>query len=188
MPTYIVLLRGINVGGSNKLPMHELVTALEAGGFEEVRTYIQSGNAVVRTAHEIPDDAAEQISRSIEKSRGFAPHVLVLSARDLERAISGNPYPTEAGKALHFYFLDGVLAAKAAVDRLEELKAASESFTLHGRVLYLHASDGIARSKLAASVERLLGVPATARNWNTVARLAEMAGVPISGHSSTNPE
>ena len=173
MTTHIALLRGINVGGNNKLPMKDLSVILGGLGYENIKTYIQSGNVVFDTARKLAANEAEKISAAIQCKMGFEPQVLLMAAEQFKRAISHNPYPVDSGKALHFYFLNRP-AASPNIDGLEALKLESEKFTLTDTVFYLYAPDGIGRSKLAASVEKLLGVAATARNWNTVEKLAGM--------------
>jgi uncharacterized protein (DUF1697 family) len=176
MKTCVALLRGINVGGKGLLPMKELVAILESLGCRKVTTYIQSGNAVFQHEDAVASEIASKLTAQIAKSRGFAPHVLVLEAKEFKRAMDGNPFPEAAAepKSLHVFFLDSK-PAKAALKSLESLKSESERFKLRGSVFYLHAPDGIGRSKLAANVERKLGVPATSRNWRTVCRLLEIA-------------
>lgn len=168
---YVILLRGINVGGHNKLPMQDLRETLEALGYESVQTYIQSGN-VVLTAGSEPD--AESIASAIDKQFGFMPRVLVISAERFQAIARENPYKDEDldGKFLHVWFLAG----KAAADTsgLEAHKGQTERFTLRKEAFYLSAPDGIARSKLAGDAERLLGVEATGRNLNTVRKLLDM--------------
>lgn len=176
MPVWIVLLRGVNVGGRNKLPMKAFAADLEAIGCQDVRTYIQSGNAVVRSSQRSAGRFQAAIAERIEAEHGFSPGVQVLTAAHLAAAIEANPYPDAVSepKTLHAYFL----ASKpkgADLDGLARLQTASERFELTDRVFYLHAPDGIGRSKLAANVERLLGVETTARNWRTVEALAELA-------------
>ena len=90
--------------------------------------------------------------------------------------MAANPFPSELGKGLHLIFLAGRPPAPDLA-RLHALKAVSEAFLLRDRVFYLYAPDGIGRSQLAAKVEQCLGVVVTARNWNTVQKLLEMAGV-----------
>ena len=181
METYIALLRGINVGGKHRLPMKDLVRIVEEAGCRDVRTYIQSGNVVFRAGKQDRQTLARQISQKISAIHGSAPKVQ-LSGDELREAAAGNPFPTEEGKALHFFFLDA--PAKAPdVAGLTGLKAASEEFKLHKDIFYLYAPEGIGRSKLAAKAEQCLGVPATARNWNTVRKLLEMAGAPPSAAS-----
>jgi uncharacterized protein (DUF1697 family) len=169
--TWIGLFRGINVGGRNLLPMKELVALLVAEGFDEVRTYIQSGNVVFR-GNGSSAAIGERILAAVTRRFGFRPQLLLLSAADLAHAVSANPYPEACGKPqyLHLWFL--VKAPTPAGTRaLEAIRASSERFAVRGRVLYLHAPEGIGRSRLAARAERLLGVAATARNWRTVTQL-----------------
>ena len=176
METYIALLRGINVGGNKMLPMKDLVAALEGVGARDVATYIRSGNAVFRSDEQDPTSLSGRIGAEIEERHGFEPGVLVLGSNELERAIRSNPFPEAESepKTLHVYFL-AASPERPDLDGLEGIKSERERFFLGDGVFYLHAPDGIGRSKLAANVERLLGVPATARNWRTVGRVMEMA-------------
>lgn len=176
MTTLIALLRGINVIGNNKLPMKELSALLTGLGLRDVQTYIQSGNVVFHSNAKNKTALAAKISAAIEAQHGFAPQVLLLDAAELHRAMADNPYPeAEADpKSLHLFFLDGA-PLHPDLKSLEALKADSERFKLAGKVFYLHAPEGFGRSKLAARAEKLLGVAASARNWNTVCKLAEMA-------------
>lgn len=175
MPVWIVLLRGVNVGGKNKLPMKSFAADLEAVGCEDVQTYIQSGNAVARSSQRSAGRFQAAIAERIQAQHGFTPGVQALTAPQLAAAIEANPYPDAVSepKTLHAYFL----AAKpkgADLDGLARLQTVSERFALADRVFYLHAPDGVGRSKLAASVERLVGVETTARNWRTVLALADL--------------
>jgi uncharacterized protein (DUF1697 family) len=173
MKTYIALFRAINVGGRNLLPMPALRLLLEKQQCDGVQTYIQSGNAIFRSAQSAPD-LARRIGSAVKKGHGFEPRVLLLSADDLERAAARNPFPQAAAnpKSLHLFFLDDV-PKKPDVKGLEALKADAESFVLDGRVFYLF-SPAFGTSKLAARVEQLLGVEGTARNWRTVTTLLDM--------------
>lgn len=153
--------------------MKELVAILESLGCEDIQTYIQSGNVVFSSRKKVARGFADEISRAVSDKKGFEPAVLLLTAKQMQEAIAGNPYKTDSGKALHFFFLASA-PKKPNLDRLESLKAKTELFTLTKTVLYLFAPDGIGRSKLAPAVEKALGVPVTARNWNTVQKLAEM--------------
>lgn len=178
MPTWIVLLRGVNVGGKNKLPMKAFAADLAFLGCEEVQTYIQSGNAVVRSSQRSAGRLRAAVVERIQAEHGFAPRVQTLTATQLQAVIAANPYPEAASdpKTLHAYFLASK-PKRADLDGLARLQAATERFALIDRVFYLHAPDGIGRSKLAATAERLLGVEATARNWRTVLALANLAGL-----------
>ena len=177
MTTYIALFRGINVGGKNKLPMKDLVATLENVGCQDVATYIQSGNAVFQSGEQDASLLAETIEAAIKERHGFEPRVLLLASEEMERAMRSNPFPGAESepKTLHLYFL-AASPERPDLDALEGIKGGDrERFVLGDGVFYLHAPDGIGRSKLAASVERLLGVPVTARNWRTVCKVMEMA-------------
>jgi len=172
----IALFRGINVGGSNLLPMAELRAVLEKNGCADVRTYIQSGNVVCRSAISDRARLARRLTSAVSRSHGFEPWVLVLTRAELERAAAGNPFPQAEAQPnrLHLFFLAGP-PKKPDLKSLASLKAAGEDFALKGKVFYLYAPDGFGRSKLAARAERLLGVEGTARNWRTVTTLLDMA-------------
>lgn len=175
-------LRGINVGGRNRLPMRDLVAAIESVGGAEVRTHLQSGNAVFEAAD---GDAAKRLEDAIEAVHGFRPRVLILDEGRLRRAVDGNPFPdAEASPtSLHLFFPFGE-PAPAAAEVLDEVRAPSERVQLGDGVVYLHAPDGIGRSKLAARLGGALGVETTARNWRTVARVAEMLGIDVRGRGA----
>jgi len=174
MKTYIALFRGINVGGNNIIPMKDLVKIFEGMGFTDVKTYIQSGNVVFRSASLKKDKTAKEISLRISKSHGFVPKVIILEISELKKAIDKNPFQTSEGTALHFFFLESQ-PEKPDLKALSEAKIKSEEFKLVQNIFYLFAPDGIGRSKLANIVEKKLGVPATARNWNTISKLIGMA-------------
>ncbi len=176
MQTYIALFRGINVGGRNRLPMRELKALMEGVGCADVQTYIQSGNAIFRSAAADDERLAKQLTAAVWKSRGFEPRVLVRTLAELRDAARNNPFrdACDVPQALHLFFL-AERAGGADLKSMEALKTKTERFALKGRVLYLHTPDGLGRSKLAAASERLLGVEATARNWRTVQALLDLA-------------
>lgn len=178
METWIVLLRGINVGGNNKLPMKSLVTMLEAVGLSDVKTYIQSGNVVLRCSTARAAKLGAEIAAAIKKEFGFEPSVLIINAKDLVKAKKANPYPEAAvemeGRTLHFIFLASV-PKSIDKDRLEAVRRPSEQWQLKGSVFYLHTPEGFGDSKLATQVEKILGVTTTARNLRTVNALLELA-------------
>jgi uncharacterized protein (DUF1697 family) len=176
METYIALFRGINVGGKNILPMKELVIILEALGCQNIKTYIQSGNAVLESNDNEPSRLSNRISAEIKKRRGFVPYVLLLRLEELEKAVANNPFPEVKNdpKALHVGFLAST-PKKPDLKTLESLRGDAERFRLIDNIFYLHAPEGVGRSKLAANTERLLGVSMTDRNWRTVCKILEMA-------------
>lgn len=176
MKTYIALLRGINVGGHNRLPMRELVELLEGLSLENIRTYIQSGNVAFEYDEEDLSVLPGRIADAIDDSHGFAPQVLLLELAELEGALAANPFPEAEAepKSLHLFFLE-VEPQEPDFETLEDKKADSENFALIGKVFYLHAPEGIGRSKLAQGAEGALGVPTTARNGRTVNKILELA-------------
>lgn len=174
MATWIALLRGIG-GGIRSLEMAKLVKALEGIGLEDVRTYIATGN-VVFTSAQTAAQLTKAIEACIEKKFGFFSKTVVLSPKDVAKAATANPFPqaNENHKSLHLFFL--AQPAKAArLDDMNALKLASEQFVLKDKVFYFYSPDGFGTSKLAARIEKLLGVDATARNWRTVGKLIEMS-------------
>ena len=176
MNTYIALFRAINVGGKNSLPMKELVAILEKLGGQKIKTYIQSGNAVFQSTEKNLSELSKRLTAEIKKRRGFEPYVLIVGFDALEEAMAGNPFPEgEADpSSLHLGFLASV-PKNPDLQKLDSLRKESERFHLSERVFYLHAPEGVGRSRLAASTEKLLGVPMTDRNWRTVCKIREMA-------------
>jgi uncharacterized protein (DUF1697 family) len=173
--TFIALLRGINVGGRNKLPMRELVRILESLGLKNVQTYIQSGNVVFQTGRADKLALSQEISAAIGASHGFTPQAFILDVEALQAAMAANPFPEgeEDPKSLHLFFLDAV-PQDPDLSVLEAVKADSERYELIDNVFYLHAPDGIGRSRLAEKVGRGWDVSITARNWRTVSKVMEM--------------
>jgi uncharacterized protein (DUF1697 family) len=173
MKTWIALLRGINVGGKHLVPMKELVALLEANGFSNVKTYIQSGNVVF----DRPQKPENEIGQLIEQKFGFNPSVFILSKADLKKAAENNPFQSDQGKAIHFFFLEGD-TAQINFELLDSLKAETEAYALIESVFYLFAPEGIGRSKLAAKLGKAIPeVTMTARNLNTINNLMEMAAI-----------
>lgn len=173
MAIYIALFRGINVGGKNAISMKALIEILEARGYTDIKTYIQSGNVLFRGAHSKIENFSREVGKSIKSSYGFEPDIMIIGIEEFKKAIYANPFPTDHPKYLHLYFL-AEIPKQPNFEGLNRIKSESERFQLIGKVFYLYAPDGIGRSKLAAGVERLIGVRATARNWNTVTVLLEM--------------
>jgi uncharacterized protein (DUF1697 family) len=176
MQTWIALLRGINVGGNNLLPMKELAELVRKIGLEDVRTTIQSGNLVFRSRAKSAQSLAKRIATGVEAAKGFRPTVLVLSAEELQLAASENPFPDALAdpRRLHLFFLSE-RPTRADAAALERIRAGREAFVLCDRVFYLHTPDGLGTSKLGKVAERHLGVEATARNWNTVQKLLALS-------------
>lgn len=157
------------------MPMAELRALMARIGFEGAQTYIQSGNLVFASDLDAVDLKKEVVA-AVEGKFGFAPQLMLFSCADLEAALAANPF-TEAKadtKSLHLYFMETV-PSDPDLEQMNSLKSRSEAFELLDNIFYLHAPDGIGRSKLAARAEKLLGVPATGRNWRSATKILELA-------------
>ncbi|MEW2561977.1 DUF1697 domain-containing protein [Streptomyces griseorubiginosus] len=178
--TYAALLRGINVGGSRKVPMADLRTLMEGLGHSGVRSYLQSGQAVFTADHGDEESLAAELTGAIEKRFGFTVDVIVRDHAYLKAIADNCPFPAAEleGKQLHVTYF----SAPVDADRFAEIDQAAylpEEFRLGDRALYLYVPDGLGRSKLAEHLSKPRlnkGVIATSRNWNTVVKLVEMTG------------
>ncbi|MFE0733317.1 DUF1697 domain-containing protein [Streptomyces sp. NPDC058855] len=179
--TYAALLRGINVSGHRKVPMAELRALLEGLGHRDVRTHLQSGNAVFTTDAPATEDAlTAALEEAIEARFGFRVDCLVRDGAYLAAVAENCPFDAAGleGKQLHAVYASGPLGPErfAALDP-EAFRP--EAFALGDRVLYLYTPGGLGTSRLADAVLRpalLKGLVTTARNWNTVRKLVEMTG------------
>jgi uncharacterized protein (DUF1697 family) len=181
MPTYIALLRAVNVGGTGKLPMADFRKLLEGLGFKNVETYIQSGNAVFDS----PGSAAKvkaAVTTGLEKLMGTPVEVIVRTHEELAHVIAANPFATEAaadGARVHVGFLAGAAAAgaQAALQNIvAKYPARRDRFHLAGEHIYLHLPDGAAETKFSGkTLDKAIGVPGTGRNWNSVLKLHAMS-------------
>jgi uncharacterized protein (DUF1697 family) len=172
----IVLLRGINLGPRNRVSMPELRERLAEAGFQDVGTYLQSGN-IALSGDTPPDELAERVRSLIAESLGLDIEVVVRTRDELAEVVRRNPLKDVADNPKRYQVT--FLSAELPVDRVEKLASVAvgdERLVAIGRELYAWHPDGVARSKLwnrlAASG---LGVTATARNWTTVTSLLEMA-------------
>ncbi len=176
-PRQVALLRGVNVGGNNRVPMAHLRELLLDLGYEDVRTHLQSGNAVFTAGATPPEDAAQEIEGQLARSLGLSVRVLVRTAADLARVVSANPLPAAVAEPSRF--LVTFLSAPPDPDLLGELDPVDfepELFGFGERELYVWCPEGVRTLKLSyAFLERRFGVVATARNWNTVTRLLALA-------------
>jgi uncharacterized protein (DUF1697 family) len=179
MPTHIALLRGINVGGHNKVAMADLRDVLASLGHTDVVTYIQSGNVVFSTAEADTGALASDLEQAIAAALGVTPAVVVLSREDLARAVRDNPYPDEPNpKSVHAVFFretpPGLAAAISAAGQQEAGRGGRDSARMVGPTLFVHTPDGFGRSDLALFLLGRRASPAaagTARNWSTVTKL-----------------
>jgi uncharacterized protein (DUF1697 family) len=171
---FVVLFRG--VGGATQLPTKPLREALANAGFGNVATYINSGNAILSSDRGVKETTAE-IAAICRKEFGFEKDIMLVSRADWGKLIRQNPFPEAVDKptTLHAFVLDGA-PQRQAVDALTARAASHEHVVVKGKVLYFHAPQGFGTSKLPPIIDRTLGVVSTARNWNTVMKLMELAG------------
>jgi uncharacterized protein (DUF1697 family) len=181
MATHIALLRGINVGGRNKVSMADLRAVVAGLGHTDVATYIQSGNVLFTSGEADTEALATALEEAIAGNLGVKPAVVVLSRGDLARAVRDNPYPDEPNpKMVHAVFFRGPVPAGAAEAieagqrRAAERGSGKDTAQVAGGTLYLHTPDGFGRSELAVFLLGRSASPVatgTARNWSTVTKL-----------------
>ncbi|MEQ9102486.1 MAG: DUF1697 domain-containing protein [Imperialibacter sp.] len=180
MTTYISILRGINVSGHKPVPMKELQTLYESLGYEQVKTYIQSGNVAFATSEQQQTLVKGNIEKAISQHFGFDVPVLVRTKADVQKVIEENPFLNEKGielDKLHVTFLDQ-LPKQENVDKLLTYDYAPDRFVLTGKEVYVYCPNGYGRTKINNTFfESKLKVGATTRNWKTVDVLAEMVGI-----------
>jgi uncharacterized protein (DUF1697 family) len=172
----VVLLRGINIGSSNRIAMPALREALAAAGLENPRTYLQSGNILIDTGLN-ESELTDRVERLISERFRLNIPAVVRSGEELARVVTANPFPELAAqdpKRLQVTFLRGQ-PEPGAEDRLQALATGDERVSVREREIYAWYPDGIARSKLAAQPGLGKDVVPTSRNWNTVLNLLEMA-------------
>jgi len=178
LPTFIAMLRGINVSGHKPMKMERLRAAFEALGFKQVRTYVQSGNVVFEAKAAAPAGIAGKIADRLERDFGFSVPVTVVTAQELGRVLRENPFVKEVGSdlsKLHVTFLADTPAA-VGWTKMGALPAGPDRFHFRSRCVYLHCPEGYGNTKLSNNaIERALAVSATTRNWKTVTTLHQMA-------------
>lgn len=173
MVKLVVLLRGINVGGRNKVLMADLRLLLGELGYEDVKTIGQTGNIVLSTDRSAAD-TGETIATALSSEYAFAPKVMVRNKSQFMKAVEANPYPQAESKptTLHVAFLSEKLPAGALKD-FDLERYLPDTFEVKGREIYFHLPNGAGRTELLGALsEKRLGVDATLRNWNTVSKLA----------------
>jgi uncharacterized protein (DUF1697 family) len=174
-----VLLRGINVGRHKRIKMADLRALLEAAGYRDVRTLLQSGNVVLETDSE-PEAAARDIERAIAERTGFDVDVVIRTPEELAEVVRADPLgDVRTDGARHFVVFCSTPPAPEVVQRLEAQDFGSERWTLLGRDLHLWCPDGVQDSPLMKAATDARAVhTATARNWNTVEKLLALAQAP----------
>lgn len=181
MPTFVILLRAVNVGSTGKLPMADFRKLLADRACTKVETYIQSGNAVV-DAKCTASALSKSVAAALAEYLGSPVPVIVRTHAELERVIASNPFATEAaaeGARVHAVFLSAAQPASKIKDLeqiVQKYPNRRDRFHLSGDTLYLHLPDGAGESKFTAqSIDRILNCIGTARNWNTVLKLHAMS-------------
>ena len=171
---YVVLLRGINVGGKAKIAMAALRDTCASVGCEDVATYIQSGNVVLKSKL-TADKLRAALEEAIAEEFGFNPAVMIRTAKEISAVVDRNPYAGADDKTMHVGFLHA--APDAATKKcLGAIDCAPEELTAVGRDIYLHLPNGMGRAALPVQMERCLRpTPVTVRNWRTVTKLVELA-------------
>jgi uncharacterized protein (DUF1697 family) len=181
MTIYIALLRGINVGGKNRIKMADLKQVFEAIGLCEVQTYIQSGNVLFKS-NEKEEELRKKMEQAIEKTFGFPVSVILRTADELENIISNCPFSeeevleAEVSSEVESLYVS-LMANAPQQEKLEVLKAYSsenDKYMIKGREVFLLFKHSIRNSKLANNLQKL-EVPATVRNWKTINKLALLA-------------
>lgn len=177
MPVYVALLRGINVGAHKRIKMDALRQTFEALKFQEVKTYIQSGNVVFKTAKVPAEKLAQRIEKQILSDFGFAASVVCRTFDEMRDAIEKNPFVKIPGidpEKLHVSFLSAAPAAEGLA-KLEKLTVAPERSCCVEKEVYLYLPNGTAESTLMKTpLDRTLSIIATTRNWRTVNTLRQM--------------
>ena len=177
-PTHLVLLRGVNVGGKNSLPMVAFSALLRDAGAIEVRTYLQSGNALVRVTSAVARTLQAELTGLIAERNGLSIPAMLFTASELREAAAAHPLaPKDADpRTLHVAFL-AAEPATGAGRLLDPARSPPDRFTLRGRLLYLSLPNGVGRTRFTSDyLDRALGTVCTIRNWRTVRALAALAG------------
>ncbi|MGH3360170.1 MAG: DUF1697 domain-containing protein [Nocardioidaceae bacterium] len=170
-----ILLRAVNLGKRNKVPMAELRTLCEHIGLRDVSTYIASGNIVCAAPDDL-DGTLRELESAIEAEFGVATPAIGRTHAELDAVVAANPYSAFEPKLMHVVYLAGQPDADG-VAALAERDFGPDECTVVGREVYTRYADNTHASKLTPPVmQRLLGVPGTARNWRTALKLAELTG------------
>lgn len=173
---YIVLLRGINVGGRNKLPMADLRELLRKNGYHNITTYIQSGN-IILSSNNNANTINNHIKDLLHKTFNYTIAVITLTVAEINACFTNNPFlDTENdGKFLHVTFLNNA-PSKALIPLLNINTQANETYKIIDKFVYLYTPDGFAKTKFTnTQFEKKLNTEATTRNWKTVGKLVALA-------------
>ena len=177
MPVYAALLRGINIGPHKRVKMDDLRKSFEALGFEQVKTYIQSGNVVFKAGKGAAAALQKKVEATIAQDFGFSVSVIVRTSAEWSEAIDSNPFLKQRGidvEKLHVTFLADV-PATSALKKLADFTLAPDQSNCIGRQVYLYLPNGFSKSSLwKVPWEKALAVGTTTRNWRTVNAIHQM--------------
>ena len=178
-PTVVIsLLRAVNLAGRNRIKMDELRALYQSLGLRDPQTYVQSGNVVFSTTERDLGSLARKIENGLERKFGFHPDVIARTTSEMRDVIARNPFASRRGldpSRLLVTFLAGDPGEEARL-KVRAIKTDPEELRIDGRELYIYYPDGMGRSKLSSTaIEKALKVSGTARNWNSVTRLLEIA-------------
>ena len=171
---YVGLLRGINVGGHGKLPMKSLVEICDKLGFKDTQHYIQSGNIVFNSSSE-PDP--DQLCKAIDSLHGFSPKVMLVPASKFAAIADENPFANDIDAENHKFlqqYMFTQIPSQVDFAKIEGKAVAGEQWKIRENCFDLYSPAGVHNSKLGRDIEKILGVPTTARNWKTISKLWEM--------------
>jgi len=177
MPRFVVLLRGVNVGKGNRVPMTEFKSLLEGLGYASVTTLLNSGNAVFTSTGRSGAKHASSIASALEQSLGLRVATVVKSGAELAAVVAANPLAVPDSD--HSKFLVAFAPDSAAIQGLEPLQSLAqlpERFVIGKDAAYLHCANGILDSKVGAALLGKYGKSVTTRNWATVLKLAALSG------------
>jgi uncharacterized protein (DUF1697 family) len=178
--TFIALLRGVNVGDKNKLPMKDLAAMFVAAGCADARTYIQSGNVLFQADSRLAARLPDLIAARIAEDFGYRTPVILRTADELAAVVAGNPFVLSGADldALHVLFLADA-PSQSRIDGLDAQRSPPDTFLVRGREIFLSCPSGLARTKLTNTYfDAKLATTSTGRNWRTVTKLLELTGRP----------
>ena len=176
MNTYIALLRGINVSGHKIIKMELLRKVLAELHFENVATYIQSGNIIFQSDATDPRQLEKQIALLIYKHFGFDVPVMIVTPESLKKVVANNPYPKTEDPAQPYVAFLSEIPAPSAIASLKAVDFGKDSFVNIDNTMYLHYADSAGNTKLSnAAIENKLKLKATSRNWKTINKLIELS-------------
>jgi uncharacterized protein (DUF1697 family) len=177
VPRYVALLRSVNIGGYGRLPMSELRASFEKLGYDDVTTYIQTGNVLFSASLKSEPKIVNAIEESLDEDFGKSPAVILRSVPELLRVGKASPFARSgANPARHHVTFLASAPAKAVLAAFDPPPSGNDEVVVEGREVYVHTPEGYAGTKYTGTfLERRLGVVSTTRNWNTVTKLCALA-------------